>query len=96
MPTTSTESNEEDTAGQARLQTTLTIIRNVSIGAIAMCLMPIVWMLFRRRKSTAAPTPAMSPQLLRINEELDRNPEALARILTLWIDKAEATERKAA
>ena len=31
----------------------------------------------------------------RIAEELDRNPEALAKILSAWIEKAEAPGRKA-
>jgi hypothetical protein len=78
------------------MQTILTIVRNVSIGAIALCVMPIVWMLFRRRKHVAVPAPATSPQIQRITEELDRNPDALAKILTLWIDRADASERKAA
>lgn len=96
MPSPPAETNDDEAATQARMQTIVTIIRNVSIGAIALCVMPIVWMLFRRRKHAPAPAPVMTPQLLRINEELDRNPEALANILTLWIDKAEVAERKAA
>jgi flagellar M-ring protein FliF len=96
MPSTAPETNEEEAAATARMQTILTIVRNVSIGAIALCVMPIVWMLFRRRKHVAVPAPATSPQIQRITEELDRNPDALAKILTLWIDRADASERKAA
>jgi flagellar M-ring protein FliF len=96
MPTPSVEPDDEEAAAATRMQTILTIVRNVSIGAIALCVMPIVWMLFRRRKPAEVQEPVTSPQLQRINEELDKDPEALVKILSLWLDKPDATERKAA
>ncbi len=96
MPGTAPEVNpDEDTGANTRLQTILTIVRYVSIGAIALCVLPIVWMLFRRRMA-AASAPTTPAPLARLNEELDRNPEALAKILALWIDQSEAAGKKAA
>jgi flagellar M-ring protein FliF len=96
MPSVVTETSEEDTMSQARLQTILTIVRNVSIGAIALCVVPILWMLFRRRLSGPAAAPVASPQMQRLSEQLDQNPEALAKILSHWMEKPEAPTRKAA
>ena len=96
MPAVNVETMDDDSAANARLQTILTIVRNVSIGAIALCVLPNVWMLFRRRVSPAKTESAGTPQSLRLAEELDRNPEALAKILSHWMSRAEASDRKAA
>ncbi len=93
MPTPASEGIDEEWASHQRLQSILTIVRNVSIGMVALCAVPIAWVLLRRRPTAPAPEPA---QLQRITEELDRNPEALANILTLWIDRSESGNQKAA
>jgi flagellar M-ring protein FliF len=92
MPTPSSEGIDEEWAAHQRLQTILTTVRNVSIAMIALCVLPIAWVLLRRR----AAAPAEPVKLQRITEELDRNPEALAQILTLWIDRSESSNQKAA
>jgi flagellar M-ring protein FliF len=94
MPAPPTEGIDEEWASHQRLQNILTIVRNVSIAMIALCFVPIVWVLLRRRNAVpAAPEPV---KLQRISEELDRNPEALAQILTLWIDRSDSANQKAA
>jgi flagellar M-ring protein FliF len=93
MPTGASEGMDEEWASHQRLQYILNIVRNVSIAMIALCVLPIGWVLLRRRGSAATPEPA---KLQRISEELDRDPEALAKILTLWIDRSEPSSKKAA
>ena len=93
MPTPATDGGEEEWASHQRLQSILTIVRNVSIAMVALCFLPMAWVLLRRRPAAAAPEPA---KLQRVAEELDRNPEALAQILTLWIDRSESGNQKAA
>lgn len=95
MPTVNPESMDDDSASHNRLQTILTIVRNVSIAAIALCVLPMVWMLFRRRRAAQLAASVEPPASQRVADELDRNPEALAKILSLWIGKNES-ERKAA
>ncbi len=87
------EAVEEDPAANTRLQTMLTIVRYVSIGAIALCVLPIFWMLFRRR---AAAAKASAAPMQRLADELDRNPQALAKILAHWMDQSEGSTKKAA
>jgi flagellar M-ring protein FliF len=101
MPGTAAEGFEEEWAAHQRWQTILTIVRNGSMAMMALCLVPMAWMLVRRR-SRGAPAPAIKeappePAKLRlVTDELERNPEALARILAHWIDRTEASDRKAA
>lgn len=90
MPAPPTDGMDEEWAAQQRTQSILTIVRNVSIGMVALCVLPIAWVLLRRRQ----PVPeTKTPQL---PEELDRDPEALAQILTLWMDRSEPAKQKAA
>ena len=52
-----------------------------------------MWLLFRRRRSATAPatgTAAEPVTLQRLSQELDRNPEGLAKVLAMWIDRADA------
>jgi flagellar M-ring protein FliF len=93
MPTGAAEGIDEEWASHQRLQSILSIVRNVSIAMVALCVLPIGWFLLRRRVRPATPEPA---KLQRISEELDRDPEALAKILTLWIDRSEPSNQKAA
>jgi hypothetical protein len=108
MPAAVAEGFEEEWAAHQRWQTILTIVRNGSMAMIALCALPMAWLLVRRRghaaasatgaagaaaKKDAQPPPA---KLQLLTAELDRNPEALARILAQWIDRAEASDRKAA
>jgi flagellar M-ring protein FliF len=93
MPTGPGEGMDEEWASHQRMQTILSVVRNVSIGMVALCVVPIGWVLLRRRRTTAQPEPA---KLQRISQELDRDPEALAKILTLWIDRSETPQKKAA
>jgi flagellar M-ring protein FliF len=102
MPAAVAEGFEEEWAAHQRWQTILTIVRNGSMAMIALCALPMAWLLVRRRgpaagaaavKKEAQPPPA---KLQLLTDELDRNPEALARILAHWIDRAEASDRKAA
>jgi len=98
MPTVNSEAFDNELAAHVHWQTILTIVRYVSIVMVALCACPIVWVLARRLTRTV-PMPvdqAQAPKVLRITEELDRNPEALAKILSSWIDRSEAAERKAA
>jgi flagellar M-ring protein FliF len=95
MPTLAAgEGMDEEWASHQRMQNILCIVRNVSIGMIALCVLPIAWVLLRRRAPAAtAPQPV---KLQRISEELERNPEALAQILTIWMDRSESSNQKAA
>ena len=98
MPGVTSEGFEEEWAAHERWQTILTIIRNGSMAMIGLCGLPIVWLLFRRRGRGAPPAPTVEEpaKLKRLSDELERNPEALAKILSMWIDRAETSERKAA
>ena len=93
MPGPPTEGIEEEWASHQRMQTILTAVRNGSIAMVALCILPIGWFLLRRRGAAAAPEPA---KLQRFTEELDRNPEALAKILSIWIDRSDSSNQKAA
>ncbi|HZZ78310.1 MAG TPA: flagellar basal-body MS-ring/collar protein FliF, partial [Gemmataceae bacterium] len=96
MPSQNPETIEEDTASATRLEKILTIVRYVSIGAIALCVLPILWMVFRRRQSAApAAAPADQASLQRLSEELERNPDALAKILSKWMEQSEMPIKKA-
>ena len=95
MPTTaSSEGIDEEWASHQRMQTILTAVRNGSIAMVALCALPIGWFLLRRRATAAAPPEPV--KLQRFTEELDRNPEALAQILAMWIDRSETSNQKAA
>jgi flagellar M-ring protein FliF len=95
MPKGPSAGFDEEWANHERMQLILTIIRNGSIAMVALCALPILWVLWRRRSvpPPAQPEPA---KLQRISEELDKNPEALAKILALWIDRSETSDKKAA
>jgi flagellar M-ring protein FliF len=81
-----------------RWQTVLSIVRYVSIGMVALCAFPILWVLFRRRAPSPVSDAAQAePEKLKIiTRELERNPEALAAILASWIDKSDTTETRRA
>jgi flagellar M-ring protein FliF len=98
MPAVTTEGFEEEWAAHQRWQTILTMIRNGSMAMIALCGLPIVWLLFRRRGggSSRAATVAEPAKLKRLSDELERDPEALAKILSMWMDRSETSDRKAA
>jgi flagellar M-ring protein FliF len=101
MPGTVSEGFEEEWAAHQRWQTILTIVRNGSMAMMALCAVPMAWLLVRRRGkgAPAAPPKEAQPEpakLRLVTDELERNPEALARILAHWIDRAEASDRKAA
>jgi flagellar M-ring protein FliF len=101
MPGTVTEGFEEEWAAHQRWQTILTVVRNGSMAMIALCALPMAWLLVRRRGPRTPPgadrhTRPEPAKLRLVADELDRNPEALAKILALWIDRAEASDRKAA
>ena len=77
-----------------RLQIDLDALRgNVSIahGSRWCALSIAAWVLLRRRPAAESPEPA---KLTRLTEELDRNPEALAQILTLWINRSREPETR--
>jgi flagellar M-ring protein FliF len=94
MPAATSEGFEEEWASHQRWQTILTIVRNGSMAMVALCALPMTWLLLRRRGSAAQARPEPA-KLERLSEELDRHPEALAKILALWIDHAEAPDKKA-
>jgi flagellar M-ring protein FliF len=89
MPTPSSESFDQEWATHQRWQDTLTLVRNGSMAMMGLCALPIVWFIFRRRaaKASAAPETQAEPAKLRlISDELERNPEALAKLLTSWME----------
>jgi flagellar M-ring protein FliF len=101
MPAATSEGFDEEWATHQRWQTILTMVRNGSMAMVALCGLPIAWLLFRRRghgapQGAGAVAQAEPAKLQRLSEELDRNPEGLAKVLALWIDRAEASDRKAA
>ena len=54
MPAVTTEGFDEAWAAHDRWQTILTIIRNGSMAMMALCGLPVVWLLFRRRAARRA------------------------------------------
>jgi flagellar biosynthesis/type III secretory pathway M-ring protein FliF/YscJ len=97
MPAATNEDFEKEWAAHQQWQTTLAIIRHGSIAMIALCAAPFLWVLLRRRP--AVPPTESQPQttkLRRISDELERNPEALANILSRWIERSETVGSKAA
>jgi flagellar M-ring protein FliF len=101
MPAATSEGFDEEWAAHQRWQDILTLVRNGSMAMMGLCCLPIAWFVFRRRKGGAKePTPIASqeePAKLRlISDELERNPEALAKILTSWMDRSETSEKKVA
>src|SRR4029077_10278644 len=54
MPAVTTEGFDEAWAAHDRWQTILTIIRNGSMAMMALCGLPVVWLLFRRRAGAPA------------------------------------------
>jgi flagellar M-ring protein FliF len=100
MPTKSADDFEKEWASYQQWQTVLSIIRNASVGMIALCAVPLVWVVLRRRASSQA---VVAPQetaevikLRTISAAFERNPEALANILSRWLERAESTEQKVA
>jgi flagellar M-ring protein FliF len=98
LPVPNTDTFDEAYATQQSWQNILAIVRNVSIAMVALCAVVIALVVVRRllfsgsaRAADAAPT-----KLQRVADELDRNPEVLAEILSRWIERAETAERKAA
>jgi flagellar biosynthesis/type III secretory pathway M-ring protein FliF/YscJ len=99
MPATNSEGFDEEWAAHQRWQTILTLIRNGSMAMIALCVCPIAWLMLRRRGKggPASAEGAVEPaKVRRLSDELEHNPEALAKILAFWIDRSEASDRKAA
>ena len=98
MPAVTTEGFEEEWAAHQRWQTILTMIRNGSMAMIALCGLPIVWLMLRRRGGAPvrAATVEEPAKLKRLSDELERDPEALAKILSMWMDRSETSDRKAA
>ena len=100
MPAVATEGADEELANHQRWQSILTLVRNASMAMVALCAFPIVWMVFRRRRLpagvAAAPTEApVEPGKLRLlSDELERNPEALAKILATWIERRKPATKK--
>ena len=94
MPSVAPEGLDEDFAKHQQIQTILTAVRNGSIAMVALCFLPIAWVLLRKRPM---PVESAQPAQLRlIGEKLDRDPEALAKVLSLWMDRPEGTGKKAA
>ena len=102
MPTKTNDQFEKEWASYQQMQTILAVIRNASIGLMALCAVPLVWVLLRRRaagaQTTAEPSsePPATLKLRTLSAELERNPEALANILSRWLERAESAEQKAA
>jgi flagellar M-ring protein FliF len=99
MPGTVADGFEEEWAAHQRWQTILTIVRNGSMAMIALCVLPMAWLWLRRRRPAPAPAKEAEPEpakLRLVTEELERHPEALAKVLSVWLERAEAAGRKAA
>ncbi len=97
VPVVSSQSFEEAYAGHQQWQMILSIVRNASIGMVALCACVIAWVALRRFAVWAPAVATPQPdKLQRIKDELDRNPEMLAKVLTRWIDRSEPTGRVAA
>lgn len=99
IPTVNSDSFEEEYAGHQRWQTILTMVRNVSIGMVALCACVIAWVVMKRIGGKLAASVVAEPKaenLDRIKEELDRNPEAIAKVLALWMERTEPSDRAAA
>ena len=98
VPIVTSAAFDEEWATHQRWQTILTVIRNSSIAMVTLCGCVIAWVVFRRRAKLApAVTPEAAPEKLQqITEELDRNPEILAKILSRWLESSESSDRVAA
>lgn len=75
------------------------MVRNVSIGMVALCACVIAWVVMKRIGGKLAASVVAEPKaenLDRIKVELDRNPEAIAKVLALWMERTEPSDRAAA
>ncbi len=101
MPTATNDAFEKEWAAYQQWQMILAVIRHASIGMIALCAVPLVWVLLRRRAAAAPPAVEPSgeaPDILKfrtVSAEFDHNPEALARVLSRWLERAEADQKAA-
>jgi flagellar M-ring protein FliF len=101
MPTATNDEFEKEWAAHQKWQSTLAIIRHASMGMIALCAVPLLWVILRRRPlaSPATEPPQELPEVVKlrtISAEFERNPEALANILSRWLERAETAEQKVA
>ena len=97
MPSVAAEGMDEEWAKHQQTQTILTAVRNGSIAMVALCLVPIAWVLLRRRAAPPAQT-TQPAQLRLISDRLDQDPEALAKVHNrlAWIERSDTNEKKAA
>ena len=84
-------------------QYVLSLVRHASLAISALTALLLCWMLLRRivprapAAATAAPAAQESDAVsLRLANVLEKDPEALSRVLAKWLDQPPSTTRRAA
>src|SRR5207253_1189413 len=98
VPVITSEAFDDEWATHQRWQTILTVVRNSSIAMVALCGCVIAWAVVRRRVKQAPPAKSVETlaKQQKIAQELDRDPEMLALILSRWLERTESSDRAAA
>ena len=84
-----------------RWQTYMGLARQASLGVAALVVLVLGFLVLRRFRPAAPPANvASSPEETRVMEQLsavaEKDPEVLARLLTTWLEKPEASRKAAA
>jgi flagellar M-ring protein FliF len=89
---------EEGPETLQKWQNIVSVVKNAALGVAALAGLLMVWMVLRRLKPSAGHRTAQdkSPVLDRLSSAARRDPQAIAQILTKWLDKSEQSRRMAA
>jgi flagellar M-ring protein FliF len=79
------------------LHTLVTLVKNASLGIAALAGLIMVWMVLRRLKPRRVEAPSeRSAVLERLATTAQQDPQAIARVLTHWLEQSERPRRQAA
>lgn len=89
---------------QQQFEQTLQLVRNGSFGVIALAAVLLVWVVWRNKRPAPAPVPVAAPQAAaeppgetqQLAAMLERNPEALGKVLLSWLSEPTDATQKAA
>lgn len=94
---------DEEWAKQQQWQQILSVVRNSSLGVTALAGVLLAWILLRKRSAAANSADWARPpgaednvNLERIASVLERNPQAVGKVLLNWLNEPEEATRKAA
>jgi flagellar biosynthesis/type III secretory pathway M-ring protein FliF/YscJ len=94
---------DEEWAKQQQWQQILSVVRNSSLGVTALAGVLLAWILLRKRSGAANSAEGAKPpgteenaHLERIASVLERNPQAVSKVLMNWLNEPEEATRKAA